>query len=72
MPLVFASAPGQKLLQSTRVKLLIAVLSSVVLGAGSFLKPQGPPPALSASQEHSAPLLEEEIRRSPAQERTGD
>jgi S1-C subfamily serine protease len=52
-----------KLLESMRTRLLIAASSALVLCAGALLRPQATSPVLRVSQEHAAPLLEEEAQR---------
>lgn len=51
-----------KLLAPARVRLRIAAGSVLVLVAGSLLAPRAAPSAISAPQEHAAPLLEEQAQ----------
>lgn len=56
-----------KLLGALRLKLQLAAVSGVVLGAGALLAPQSTRPGVTTSQERPVPLLEQEVqRREPA------
>lgn len=52
-----------KLLGSTRLKIRLALASSLVLVAGALLAPRAVPRALTAPEERAAPLLEAEVQR---------
>lgn len=52
----------QKLLASPRVKVRLALVSGLILGAGALAAPRAVPTALSTPQERAAPLLEEQGR----------
>ena len=56
----------KKILGNPGVKLRLALASGLVLGAGALLAPRAEPTALSAPQEHAAPLLEEQVPLRPA------
>jgi S1-C subfamily serine protease len=51
-----------KLLAGAAVKFRIALVSGCVLTIGAWLAPRAAPTALSAPQEHAAPLLEEQAQ----------
>src|SRR5688572_14674870 len=53
--------PAGKLLASPRVKIRLALASSVIVAAGALLAPHASETGLSAPQEHVAPLLEEQV-----------
>jgi S1-C subfamily serine protease len=52
----------QKLLADGAVKIKIALASALALAIGAWLAPRASQGALSAPQEHAAPLLEEQVQ----------
>jgi S1-C subfamily serine protease len=55
-------AKPRKLLAESAVKIKIALASGLVLVVGAWLGPRAAQTALSAPQEHAAPLLEEQVQ----------
>jgi serine protease Do len=60
---VLPPTPTPKLLHALRTRVIIAISSLLLLGAGALLRPQPSPGVLQPPQEHSAPLLEAEVQR---------
>jgi S1-C subfamily serine protease len=52
----------QKLLAGGAIKIRIALVSGLVLAVGAWLAPRAAQTGLSVSQEHAAPLLEEQVQ----------
>ncbi len=52
----------KKLLAGAAIKFTIVLVSVLVLALGAWLAPRSAPPGLSASQEHAAPILEEQAQ----------
>ena len=63
--MTLSDGPGsdsRKLLAGATIKVQIAVVSTLVLVVGAWLAPRAIQPALTAPQEHAAPLLEEQVQ----------
>ena len=56
------SGSSQKLLGGSGIKIRVAVISVVILGAGALIDPRATQTPLTTPQERAAPLLEEQVQ----------